>query len=952
MNFKENSVIFHCKTYYPVGLFLSQQKSKFFNFIKKQSNKHYNPDNYQTIGATMLEKLFDKYDIKNLFNLKICNKDYYLPFEWNELDKIFESKFINNILPLNNIGIHWFNGADKSKVYANELNKRISNFKSNCFLDKYIIKLTKFNLKISIIIAYFNRKNQIIQVLNKFNELYSNKYEFEVIIVDDKSNEENMLDNILDNYNFNIKYIKILKKKWCNPVIPYNVAIKNISLDTDYVFIQNPEIYHSKDLFEYIKFCEKNIYYTFPVFNSPDYKYNKKIENVKNIYEDFVQEIDYKDFQFDYNFYKSKYPEEALSLNRAEALKDFLENNLSEEKKCNKEGIFYSDTMVDTRGWLNHKKYNNRNLHFLSLIEKKYLDQIGGFNSNMKDGFWYDDNELVVRINKLMNIKTIDNYDYTGIHLYHENGSETHETKEKICLRQKNLKILNDSKKTDIIYCNPNIKVNTLSKHFYKNKIGLCFKLFTNENTNKKRYDIIDIFIKHVNMLLNYYENLTCVGVVDCIPNYELRNKINKIDKRIKIIILNENKGISFATNIGIEYLIKNSCYYIFCLDDDIKIKNYNVLNFYIDNLEYNNIKLLGYYALKEKEKLNIPSPCVTNSHKNLNKINYGFSGCFYCFRSDDIYSIGYLPIFDKKYGEEHVIFTKKYTEFHFDVKGSNKYLELNNQSFSITSGYSEENKNMCYTNSIKKYKCDDYFISQLDKYYFVNPIGIEKKFQIFICVINKEQAEYTKQNLKKFEHYITIIIENNIPSFSYLVNKCLKKCSSKYMIFCSHRVNPKEDDLNRLLCKLDKGYGYVGLWRLAFFGINKEILKKVGYFDEKFYKGGYEDDDFRIRLNYNNIGFYEDHSISYNAGTSTCTSATASAKNKDYLLKKYDIDIEKKTITINIMEKTDENYPTSNILTYDDSIYVKEINSFYGKLGPGIHDFKIIKSDMCQYYD
>ncbi len=38
--------------------------------------------------------------------------------------------------------------------------------------------------------AYYNRKQQLLLTLNQFERLYANKYNFEVIIVDDCSEEK------------------------------------------------------------------------------------------------------------------------------------------------------------------------------------------------------------------------------------------------------------------------------------------------------------------------------------------------------------------------------------------------------------------------------------------------------------------------------------------------------------------------------------------------------------------------------------------------------------------------------------------------------------------------------------------------------------------------------------------------------------------------------------------
>jgi hypothetical protein len=85
-----------------------------------------------------LEQSIEK--IYKIDSVKVCNEDYYLYWGWNELHEFLDSENINNTLPDNNIGVHWFNGACKSKKYANNLENRQKNFKPNCFLDTLICK--------------------------------------------------------------------------------------------------------------------------------------------------------------------------------------------------------------------------------------------------------------------------------------------------------------------------------------------------------------------------------------------------------------------------------------------------------------------------------------------------------------------------------------------------------------------------------------------------------------------------------------------------------------------------------------------------------------------------------------------------------------------------------------------------------------------------------------------
>lgn len=161
MNFEQDCVIFKCKSfsdpknktddnnfYYPVGFFISVPNNNFFKYLMDSSASTYNPKNYQSIGANMLLKLFpNDNSIHNNRNfsdsIQVCNHEYYLPWAWNELDELYLKE--HNVLPTNNIGIHWFNGSSISKKYATNLDKKI---KSNSFVQKsYMDKLVSEYLK-------------------------------------------------------------------------------------------------------------------------------------------------------------------------------------------------------------------------------------------------------------------------------------------------------------------------------------------------------------------------------------------------------------------------------------------------------------------------------------------------------------------------------------------------------------------------------------------------------------------------------------------------------------------------------------------------------------------------------------------------------------------------------------------------------------------------------------
>lgn len=380
--------------------------------------------------------------------------------------------------------------------------------------------------KISMVMAYYNRKIQMLATLDKFEELYGNKYNIEVIIIDDKSDENNMLDNCIHKYSFQIKYIKLLEKTWINPVVAYNVGFENISSDTDYVMIQNPEIYHCADIIEhFIDKLHDNEYYTYPVFSSPNFKENDNLYKIKdNYFENFINQIDYKKYDFDYQYYINKY-NDIKHLNEKQAFEHFEHIGLKENRSCNIENCFYrKDTIYKWKGWYNHITLNNRNLHFLSVVKYNTFKKIGGFCNEMKDGLWYDDNDFIYRMSQVAKVHTIDSNKYVAIHQYHVSGSEDqHLDKHFSDLVDNNKKIYENNIKKNIIYCSP--KKNNIDKILLENQIKISIVMAYFNDRMEQTINTLNGFEK---MYVGKYRFE--VIIVD--DNSNIENKLDKVIKK------------------------------------------------------------------------------------------------------------------------------------------------------------------------------------------------------------------------------------------------------------------------------------------------------------------------------------------------------------------------------------------------------------------------------------
>lgn len=117
---------------------------------------------------------------------------------------------------------------------------------------------------------------------------------------------------------------------------------------------------------------------------------------------------------------------------------------------------------------------------------------------------------------------------------------------------------------------------------------------------------------------------------------------------------------------------------------------------------------------------------------------------------------------------------------------------------------------------------------------------------------IAKEQSGRIDKNKLGFEVEEYFRYERNsflCQTFSQMINETIDDTESEFMIF----INPKTiictKDIEFIIDKLCSGYCFASLFGLAFFGMTKELVRKIGMLDERFLGGEYEDNDYLIRM-------------------------------------------------------------------------------------------------------
>lgn len=118
-------------------------------------------------------------------------------------------------------------------------------------------------------------------------------------------------------------------------------------------------------------------------------------------------------------------------------------------------------------------------------------------------------------------------------------------------------------------------------------------------------------------------------------------------------------------------------------------------------------------------------------------------------------------------------------------------------------------------------------------------------------------------------EHYIKNdrikFIHNTFPTRQPLVkiwNQCIKECPTEYVLLASWRERPLPEHFQIIKKKLNEGFGVVALQSLHFFAFSKHLMTVIGFFDEGFTQGQFEDTDFYNRLRMNDVAVYSSNEV------------------------------------------------------------------------------------------
>jgi len=232
---------------------------------------------------------------------------------------------------------------------------------------------------ISLVMTYHNRLQQTRITLRSIEHYCQNKSDLEIIIIDDASNPDQLATQAIQGINLPIRVIYIPPEKhwWINPCVPFNIGIKEAQ--GDIICLQTPECVHvGGDLLGYFREHVTNQNYLVASCCLS------------------LTEISYQYPRF----------EEFLNISNNVELADKIVKTVSEAKnKC----------------WCKIP------YHFLSAMSRNNMNQLGGFDELFADGYAFDDDEFLFRIEESgLKVEILDPSKGFVIHQWHSKSSKYH----------------------------------------------------------------------------------------------------------------------------------------------------------------------------------------------------------------------------------------------------------------------------------------------------------------------------------------------------------------------------------------------------------------------------------------------------------------------------------------------------------------------------------------------
>ena len=163
-------------------------------------------------------------------------------------------------------------------------------------------------------------------------------------------------------------------------------------------------------------------------------------------------------------------------------------------------------------------------------------------------------------------------------------------------------------------------------------------------------------------------------------------------------------------------------------------------------------------------------------------------------------------------------------------------------------------------------------------------------------CGCSNEVTNRQKQALSSLEIEYNIHWNNRIdrypkmyPSYSQLINHSIVTSPTEWVVLINDRTSPTVDEIKKMLHLLETGMSCVLLYNVGFMGFAKELIRKIGWWDERFIHGGWEDRDWVWRIYMADLALYESQESTYDVTWKSPLNVPGAHNSTPHWLKKYD---------------------------------------------------------------
>lgn len=138
-------------------------------------------------------------------------------------------------------------------------------------------------------------------------------------------------------------------------------------------------------------------------------------------------------------------------------------------------------------------------------------------------------------------------------------------------------------------------------------------------------------------------------------------------------------------------------------------------------------------------------------------------------------------------------------------------------------------------------------------------------------CGCDQDIVSKQMEALKPLEEEYKVYWNNRIDrhpdaytTYSELINDSMNSSPTEFVVLINDRTHPKPHEVKKIIDCLENGFAAATQYSVGFMGFSKELLRTIGFWDERFYGGGWEDDDFVLRLKLADLAYYESCEAEY----------------------------------------------------------------------------------------